>query len=1147
MYLQSDKFSAPFSEIINMPQDDFANTQIDSGYDSEQKKWEVIVKYNGDILKIAEQLQISIEILNESYAIVFDVAEKIEALATYDEVIYIEQAKLLGIVDTNNLLSSCITPVQNNMGLTGKGTIVAILDTGVNIKLKEFLNDDGTTRVLYYWDQTLDNNPPTGFLSGTEYTRDDLNKILADNEEFVSTDFNGHGTMVASIAAGNGKTNQNVKGVATQAELIIVKLNSNRPLTTQLMRAIKYCTDKAKILQKPLAVNISFGTNNGAHDGKSLFESYINDIAQDGINSIVVAMGNEGITGHHYENKIATGQTIDVEFSVSGDINSLFLTMWKSFTDKFSFEIIAPNGKSTGVINFRQAQFFINNVKLYIFYGEPTPYDFDQEIYFQFVSQNNTMDEGVWILRIYGQEVVDGKFNIWLPINEVATSDTKFLNPSLNTTLTLPSTAENVISVGGYDSNLNAIANFSGRGYTTNGLVKPDLVAPAVSVSVINSFGSVDQSSGTSLAAPYVTGSAALMMEWGIVNKNSPYLYGQKLKAYLRLGANRKNNLSFPNNQWGYGSLCLEKTFEYLLDNRQINYFAASENFVNGEEAVMSEDYFEMIVKYNDYVGDLLKKSAYIKSCAVLDNTYIVINVPVDKTDEFLETVYPKIIAEWPSLLALMDKASMDAAGISAVQNQPYLDLRGSGVLIGFVDTGIDYTKSNFIYEDNTSKIISIWDQDIQDNPPDGFCYGTEFTNEQINQAINSDNPFDIVPHTDEIGHGTFLASLAASRDEGENIGAAPDADLLIVKLKPAKNNIRDRLLINEDAIAYQASDVMNGIDYLYRKANQLDRPIAICIGLGTNDGAHLGESLFEEYITSIARQKGVVICIAGGNEASAQHHVQGKLLQTGDTENIEINVAQGEKGFVMQLWNFPPNRISISLTSPSGEYIERIQPKNNAYSTTKLTLENTTVTIGYEFPRNNSANQLTLIRLKDPTPGLWIVTLYGDVIADGLYYAYLPITGFINEGTIFLNSTPGYTITSPGTASRIITVGAYNISNNNLYVDSSRGPKQFIKISPNLVAPGVNVQGLYPWGYGLMSGTSVATSITAGACALLLQWAIINSNQPSMNTLIAWSFLIQGCVQQPGFVYPNNQWGHGKLNLINTFESLKLTPLPNA
>lgn len=256
--MQSDKFSAPFSEIINMPQDDFADTQIDSGYDSEQKKWEVIVKYNGDILKIADQLQISIEILNESYAIVFDVAEKIEALATYDEVIYIEQAKLLGIVDTNNLLSSCITPVQNNMGLTGKGTIVAILDTGVNIKLKEFLNDDGTTRVLYYWDQTLDNNPPTGFLSGTEYTRDDLNKILADNEEFVSTDFNGHGTMVASIAAGNGRTNQNVKGVATQAELIIVKLNSNRPLTTQLMRAIKYCTDKAKDFTKTFSCKHKF-------------------------------------------------------------------------------------------------------------------------------------------------------------------------------------------------------------------------------------------------------------------------------------------------------------------------------------------------------------------------------------------------------------------------------------------------------------------------------------------------------------------------------------------------------------------------------------------------------------------------------------------------------------------------------------------------------------------------------------------------------------------------------------------------------------------------------------------------------------------------------------------------------------------------
>lgn len=1134
------------SEIIDMPyENDLLNTEIDAGYDKSQNKWEVIVKYSGDIKKIAGDLNIDIEILSDNYAIVWAQTEKIKTLATFNEIEYIEQSKLLGIVDKNNLLFSCISPVQNNLELTGSGTIVGIIDTGVNIKLKEFLNDDGSSRILYYWDQTLNKKPPQNFLSGTEYTKDDLNKILTNGEEFESTDLSGHGTMVATIAAGNGSSNENIKGVATQAELIVVKLDSKRALSTQLMRGVKYCNDKAKQLQKPLAINISFGTNNGAHDGKSLFESYINDVADEGVNSIIVATGNEGITGHHYENKINQSETIDVEFSVSSNINSLFLTMWKSFVDKFSIEIIAPNGKSTGKINFRESYILINEIKLYIFYGEPTPYNFDQEIYFQFVSQKNMMDDGIWTLGIYGDEIVDGKFNIWLPINEVATVDTRFLNPSTNTTLTLPSSAENVISVGGYDSDLNTIANFSGRGYTRNGLIKPDLLAPAVSISVINSSGSIEKSSGTSLAAPFVAGSAALMMEWGIVNKNDSYLYGQKLKAYLRLGANRKNNISYPNNQWGYGSLCLEKTFEYLENNRQLTYFTSNQNIINGENTVFSENYFEMIVKYNDYVEDLLKKSSYIKSCVILDNTYVIINIPLDKIDEFLSSIYPKIIGEWSFILGLMDKKSMDASGITAVQNQPYLDLRGSGVLIGLVDTGIDYTKNNFIYEDDTSKIISIWDQSIPGNPPENFCYGTEFTNQQINQAINSDNPFEIVTHKDEIGHGTFLASLAAGRADGENIGAAPDADLLVVKLKQAKKNIRRERLISDEAIAFQSSDVLAGIEYLYRNAQKLDRPIAICIGLGTNDGAHFGESLFEEYITNIARQKGVTICICVGNEGNARHHVQGKLLESGNTNNIEINVAQGEKGFVFSLWNFPPNRISLSVTSPAGEHIERVQPKNNFLSTTKLALENTKVTIGYEFPKNNSGSQLSLVKLEEPTSGLWTITLYGDIISDGMYSAWLPITNFVSSETFFANATPESTITSPATSSGIISTGAYDINTNNLYVASSRGPKQFSKISPNLVAPGVNVVGLYPQGYGLMSGTSISAAITTGACALLLQWAIVNKNQPSMNTLIAWSYLIQGCVQQTGFIYPNNQWGYGKLNLINTFESLKLMPLP--
>lgn len=1150
-----EKISLPLMDIINMPKENFADTEIDAGFDKNNNEWELIVKYNGDIKKIIDDLNIKAEILNDSYAIVLLSPEKIENLLDFNEIEYVEQAKLLGIVDRNNLLSSCILPVQNNLGLTGKGVLVGIIDTGLNIKLKDFIDDNNLSRVLFYWDQTIDNKDknkiPEGFLSGIEYSHEELNLIIKNDLEFISNDFDGHGTFIASIACSNGKINKDIIGVAPEANLIIVKLNNKKALTTQLMRGVKYCFDKARKLKMPIAINISFGTNNGAHDGKSLFESYINQAAQENISSIVVATGNEGISGHHYENKISQGEILDVEFVLSNGINALFLTLWKSFIDKFFIEVISPNGISTGkIVNLTQREFLIGEAKIYIFYGEPTPYNFDQEIYLQLISldKNKNLSEGDWTIRIYGEKIVDGKFDIWLPINEVVSEQTRFLKPSLDITLTLPSTAENVISVGGYNSDLNASVNFSGRGYTRNNLIKPDLVAPAVNILCTNNFGDADAGSGTSLAAPFVTGSAALMMQWGIINKNDVYLYGQKLKAYLRLGAERKNNITYPNNIWGYGSLCLEKTFDELkkddLETKKDIVMTQENNNKNKdgnleENPVMSENYFEMLVKYNDYVGDILKKSAYIKSCAVLFNSYVIINVPIDKINDFINNIYPKIIAEWPEILTLMDRKSLDASGITSVQNN-YLGLRGSGVLIGFIDTGIDYTKKNFIYEDDTSKIIYIWDQSIQGNPPENFCYGTEFSNQDINRALKSDRPFEIVPHRDEIGHGTFLASLAASRESGENIGAAPDSDLIIVKLKTAKNNIRKEKLISEEAIAYQASDVLTGIEYLYRKSLELDRPIAICLGLGTNDGSHFGESIFEEYITAISKQKGIVLCVACGNEGNARHHVQGKLLNTGDKNEIEINVGNNNKGFLLQIWNFPPNKISIGVISPTGEYIDRIPARDNFYMTIKLGLENTFIGIGYESFKNSEISQQSFIKFMNPTAGIWRVILYGDTISDGMYYAWLPVTGLIDADTFFLNSDSEATITSPATASGIISVGAYDINNNNLYISGSRGPKQIYKTAPAFVAPGVNVMT----GEEIMSGTSVSCAITVGACALLLEWAIVRANLPSINTIIAWSYLIQGCVQQSGFNYPNNQWGYGKLNLLNTFESLKLSPI---
>lgn len=391
-------------------------------------------------------------------------------------------------------------------------------------------------------------------------------------EVVASTDVIGHGTAVAGIAAGNGRASGGrEKGAAPDAALIIVKLGyrgfESFARTTEVMRALKYLLDRAEELGMPIAINISFGTNAGSHDGSSLFETYINTVTGRWKNVIVAATGNEGAAGHHFSGEINPDQTMDVEFVVAESLNSLYLTFWKNFADSFTLELILPNGRSTGVINPSQRYTAMNmdGVSVQIYYGQPTHYNEDQEIYFSIRKQEADLPQGLWRLRVRGAEVIDGRFDIWLPTVEEVGMGTAFTDPSPGITLTLPSTVERVLSVGGYNATIDIAASFSGRGFTrNNSYLKPDLVAPAVGIIAPRSGGGYDSFTGTSMAAPFVTGAAALMMQWGIALGNDPFLYGQRVKAYLKKGARRKTNINYPNPIWGYGALCLQDAMDFL-------------------------------------------------------------------------------------------------------------------------------------------------------------------------------------------------------------------------------------------------------------------------------------------------------------------------------------------------------------------------------------------------------------------------------------------------------------------------------------------------------------------------------------------------------------------------------------------------------
>ena len=544
---------------------------------------EVIVKYHGDIEAVGKQVGADIEILTSNYAIATLDVSKLPEFYSFDEVEYVELPKNLTFLLHESLRNSCITTVQseNGLGLRGEGVIVGIIDSGIDYTHPDFITEEGESRILFLWDQTIQGGtPPEGFRNGAEYDNAAINEALNSNQPFAivpSVDVAGHGTAVAGVAAGNGRASQGEqRGVAPESSIIVVKLghaeNENFTRSTEVMRAIKYIVDKAEQLNMPVSINLSYGTNNGSHDGTSLFETFINTMTQQWKTVMSVATGNEGAAGHHFSAQIKQRESLNVEIAIGGDTESLYMTLWNNFADTFTFTLISPSGRASPVILPTQSltSFTLDNVEITVFIRQPTNYNPSHEVYFRFQALEGIIPQGIWRLVVTGNQVVDGRFDIWLPTIEDISEDTAFMNPSLDITLTLPSTALDVISVGGYNATINTSADFSGRGYTRNNVyVKPDIVAPAVGITTSRAGGGYDSFTGTSIAAPFVTGSAALMMEWGIVNGNDPYLYGQRVKAFLQKGARRKFSMVYPNPIWGYGELCLNSTMDFLEEYKR--------------------------------------------------------------------------------------------------------------------------------------------------------------------------------------------------------------------------------------------------------------------------------------------------------------------------------------------------------------------------------------------------------------------------------------------------------------------------------------------------------------------------------------------------------------------------------------------------
>ena len=585
---------------LETPEEEREQTEsLNVGYSAETRSWELIVKYHGSLDRLREQ-NIVVEELIAGYAILTVPEALVDTVSDTPEIEYVEKPKRFYYGQTFPAGTSCFPPVtMRTPFLNGRGVLLAVLDSGITWNLEVFRKTDGSTRIRYLWDQTVSEETgdvrygkmPDGFSLGTEYTAEEINAALQlpalDRYRLIpSRDLSGHGTAVAGIAAGKSADGF-YTGAAPEAELIVVKLglpeNSGGveegfPRTTEILRGVTYALRKAGQLNMPLVINLSFGNSYGSHDGSSLLERFLDNASEIGKTVICVGSGNEGAARGHFAGNITRDSR--VELAVGNYERSLNIQLWKNYSDVFRIRLQSPGGEEAELTTNIQGGKYtlrLEQTRILSYLGEPLPYAVAQEIYLEMIPVTGSyINAGIWTIRLEPVMTITGQYYLYLPAGNGRGDSTGFYRSTPQVTLTVPSTAAKVITVGAYDPVYDTYADFSGRGYADStrtigvaaaGLTKPDLVAPGVNIQAPDVYGTFTPTTGTSFATPIVSGAAALLMEWGIVRGNDPFLYGEKIKAYLRKGARPlRGETEYPNDRVGYGKLCVAESFPNTID-----------------------------------------------------------------------------------------------------------------------------------------------------------------------------------------------------------------------------------------------------------------------------------------------------------------------------------------------------------------------------------------------------------------------------------------------------------------------------------------------------------------------------------------------------------------------------------------------------
>ncbi|MDU1076499.1 MAG: S8 family peptidase [Clostridium sp.] len=572
-----------------------------------------------------------------------------------------------------------------------------------------------------------------------------------------------------------------------------------------------------------------------------------------------------------------------------------------------------------------------------------------------------------------------------------------------------------------------------------------------------------------------------------------------------------------------------------------------------------SSDYNKYLIQYEGDIELDLKGVPGLYVSKINDKYAIltVINVEMGLSNEFryIKNLIIRNNRDFDSIsffkilepYTLQEITPLEATDFEYIQGSDSINLKGEGVIVGIIDTGIDYLNNIFMDETGKTRIEFIWDQGVntKGNENNNIPYGTIYTSNDINKAINAyrngENPYDIVPSRDEVGHGTHMASLVGGMDYNKNqvYGIASKCRYGIIKLN---EDMALKKRFNIKVPVYNLATIFPALEYLkdYTLANS--KPMVILLPIESNSGNHKGNSILDKYIKTIASNVGIVIVTGTGNEGDAGGHSLSVIENVGDSEVIELNISEEDKNIILDIWVNVPDVVDVNVISPSGEESGVLSTSGSIEFAEEISfvLEETHIFYTEFVPEVFTGDQLIRIAMHNIRPGIWKIRTTLEKGKNSTINAWIPQRALINPKTRFLNSDIYGSITIPGDSTETITAAGYDQDNFNIlgysgvaFRDDFVDRIDIAAGSKNAVAIGLNNK------INIINGTSVAAAMAAGTCALLMEWGIVRRNYPYMSTQSIKTFIARGTQKRKGDIYPNAQWGYGILNLYDIFSNI--------